>query len=665
MLVEAGVNAPDDPEVWYLHAIVCQMSGAHEDAESSIQKALKLNQNNPEAWYVLGSALLEQKKTEEAVEAYQQAIKLNPDHDKAQSNLGVCYKRLKQFDRARHSLEKAIRIDPSSAPSYSNLGDVLIELGQCEDAVETYNKAISSNPNYFIAYNNLAKVLIDIERYHEAEEILTRAIGIQPNIAEFYSNMGILMKNTYRYSEAINHLTKALQLKPDLVSARYNLGLVCLDVGFNEEAEQNFIAAIGLDAGYTRAHMALARAYKNTGAYGKALDVLEAVITDNQNESKLDSLRAEILIASGESEEAKILLEKVLSSYPAEPDLVRLSLKVAEEGVEVNRQLGLLEELLSTPSSSTKLNDRVLIHFDIARKYDELGDYDMAFDHYRSGNELKNIDYDLKEMSDFVDYLINHFDSGFFKRKYSGSNPIDVPVFIVGMPRSGTSLVEQILASHPLVCGAGELHDINNMTTTLFGEVSANGSAAFDAEILSSKKAAHLATGYINKLANISDSAMRVTDKMPHNFKHLWLIASLFPGARIIHVKRNPIDTCLSCYFKNFVGMHAYTNKLEDLADYYLQYQRLMEHWQSVLPTKIYEVEYESLVENQEEVSRLLIDHVGLEWDDVCLNFHENRRIVLTASQDQVRKPIYRKSIERWRHYEQYLAPLMEAFGDK
>ena len=243
------------------------------------------------------------------------------------------------------------------------------------------------------------------------------------------------------------------------------------------------------------------------------------------------------------------------------------------------------------------------------------------------------------------------------------ANRSKLPVFIVGMPRSGTSLVEQILASHPQVCGAGELEDAHGMTVTLATML--GGKIAYPACLTSAKRRHldELAQRYLAKLSKFSRTAMRVTDKMPHNFMALGLIELLFPGAHIIHCKRDPVDTCLSIYGLEFNTNHPYADNLEHLGAYYLEYLRLMEHWKTVLSVPILEVQYEELVADQEGVSRQMVEFCGLPWDVRCLNFHQAERVVTTHSYDQVRRPIYKQSVARWKNYESHLAPLIAALS--
>ena len=262
-----------------------------------------------------------------------------------------------------------------------------------------------------------------------------------------------------------------------------------------------------------------------------------------------------------------------------------------------------------------------------------------------------------------VDSLINDFSADTLESMPRSACEDKRPVFIVGMPRSGSSLVEQILSSHPMVYGAGELNDIKNLASTLFATSHQHKNKIFSN--VQTSKLIELADRYLSSVEKVCGDALRVTDKMPSNFLWLGFIMQLFPDARIIHCIRDPRDTCLSCYFQPFVRSHDYANDLGDLAFYYRQYERLMHHWQQNVNLPILNVYYSDLIADAEAVARQMIGFIGLDWDDNCLNYHKSDRITATASWDQVRQPIYTKSLARWKHYRKHIDPLLDEFGSE
>lgn len=301
------------------------------------------------------------------------------------------------------------------------------------------------------------------------------------------------------------------------------------------------------------------------------------------------------------------------------------------------------------------------LHFKLGTLLDKAGQYPAAFAHVQRANELRDHQFDSAAFGAFVDDLIRTFSPEFVRAMARARHGSTRPLFIVGMPRSGTSLVEQILASHPQVQGAGELEDIRLLMAQLPARVQQPFPACFAA--LTPTLCDELAQPYLDRLTQLSAQARYVSNKMPENFLHLGLVAMLFPQARVIHCRRDPLDTCLSCYFNDFSGSHAYAYDLADLGRYYHHYQRLMDHWRAVLDLPILELDNEALVADQEGMTRRLLAFCELPWDAACLRFYEHDRVVNTLSYRQVRRPITDVSIGRWRHYAEYLGPLKQALG--
>jgi hypothetical protein len=309
------------------------------------------------------------------------------------------------------------------------------------------------------------------------------------------------------------------------------------------------------------------------------------------------------------------------------------------------------------------LPERAYLHFHLGHLYDRTGEYDRAFSHFRQGNNLVQSPYDSDEHHRLVSSLIRAYDPASLATHPRATLPTEQPIFIVGMPRSGTTLVEQILTSHPRVYGAGELDDLSQIAAALPRTLGSAEPYPRCLDTLTQAQVDALAQQHLAKLAALSGNAPRVTDKMPLNFLNLGLIALLFPHARVIHCTRDPLDTCLSCYFCNFAGNLPYTYDLAHLGQFYKEYTRLMRHWKKVLPVRMREVSYEQLVADPEAQMRALVAFCGLDWDGNCLEFHNTERAVMTASDVQVRRPIYNSSVGLWRRYEKHLAPLLEALG--
>ena len=351
---------------------------------------------------------------------------------------------------------------------------------------------------------------------------------------------------------------------------------------------------------------------------------------------------ANIHLLRREYDQANTILNPMMDL--ADPPVAAV-LVYARLASSINQQQRAIEKLKKAVSNISDMQ-RSKVYFALGRLSDEQQDYDTAFDYYHQGNQLVKPVYNKEEVEAYFDSIIRTFDSDFIRtRRRSGGERL---VFIVGMPRSGTSLTEQIIASHPDVFGAGELQALTSIVRSL---------GPYPNSSLSAEMVEAGATQYLNYIDSLDNRSARVTDKMPDNFLYLGLISIFFPEAKIVHCIRHPYDTCLSCYFQQFGGHYPHVYDLENLGHYYSSYQKLMNHWKYVLP--VYNINYEDLVLNQEAETRKLLEYCGLAWDDQCLTFHKSNRAISTASSQQASKPLYTTSVNRFIKYEKHLDPLV------
>ncbi|MFZ2524560.1 MAG: sulfotransferase, partial [Candidatus Ferrigenium altingense] len=504
------------------------------------------------------------------------------------------------------------------AEAHCNLGFALKEQGELEAAIESCRRALALKPDFAEAYNTLGSALKDQPgKLVEVVESFRKALSLRPDFAEAHNNLGKALHDQGKLEAAVGSFHKALLLRPDLAEAHSNLGNALQEQGDSDAAVESFRKALSLKPDCAEAHIGLAGVCLDAGQFAEAkthLDRALALKPDHPGAwAWLPSLRKMTLDDLPWAEKAQHLLEGGLK---------------AQEEVELCYALG--------------------------KYHDDTRRYEAAFACYERANRLKRRfdgHFDRDAFRRFVDTIISAHTPATMQQ-LTGGNASHRPLFIVGMPRSGTSLTEQILASHPDVFGAGELRFWGQQANLHASSIS---SWHRDATLLRD-----IASQYEAELQRHSAAALRVVDKMPGNFMHLGLIHAVFPQARILHTRRNPVDTCLSIYFQGFSNQHIYANDLDDLAFYYREYHRLMEHWRAVLPPEVFlDVPYEGLVEDQEDWSRKIIGFIGLEWDERCLNFHETERMVGTASNWQVRQKIYKTSRERWRNYEKFVMPLL------
>jgi len=578
----------------------------------------------------LGLALHNKGQLERAIAHYREAVQLDPAHALAQVNLGRALQARGQPDAGIVHCRAALRLAPDMPEAHYSLGLCLHAQGDKQAAATHYRKALGLKPAYAEAHGSLGDILSEAGADPEAILHYNDYLRIRPDHAETCVKLAMSLHRAGYLEDAANHCRRAIRIKPGHVAAYISLGVVLFSLNQFEEALQAYRAALRISPGNMNAVIGEANIYEKMGKDEQAYECLRPWI------------------------DADIAAAKVL------PLALSLSLQQGEK----DRFIRLMEELLEkTSSPPIPREDLISIHFSLGKAYDKRGEFDKAFAHYAKGNAMRPAVFNIDRQEKYFQQIKESYGADFFRSAPRATHGSQRPVFIVGMPRSGTSLVEQILASHSAVAGGGELKGIKQLADgipTLLGKGATYPQCVAQ---LTEKHLDSLADRYLQQLAHISADAVRVTDKMPHNFQHLGLIALLFPEARIIHCVRNPLDTCLSCYFQNFGDRHDYSFNLEHLAVHYRQYQQFMAHWKNVLEIPIMDVVYEEHVADPEGFARSLVQFCGLEWEEQCLRFHENKRVVHTSSYDQVNRPIYRDSVQRWKHYDAYLEPLRRGLG--
>lgn len=540
-----------------------------------------------------------QMQGKDALPALHRAAELLPGDAEAHGNLAAALRACGQLDAAVASGQRAIKIRPEFAEAHNNLGIALKELGRLDDAVCSYRRAIEIKPDFVEAHNHLGTALNELEQFDMAMSSYLRALEIRPDFAEAHNNLGCVLKELGRLEEAAECFNRALEIDPMCIEAMIGIGQLFMIKGDIAKAE---------------------------GVYRKALAI------------KSDNLGALLQI---------VHLGKVKTGDQNLAALVSLA--------DASQQ----NKLHLSPQEAIQLD------FALGKGFDDVGDYDQAFHYFLEGCRLKRATchYDANETSRHVSAIMQIFDQPTLERLSGAGNDSSVPIFVLGMPRSGTTLVRTIITSHPDAFGAGELTDLMNIINREASQP--RESFPYNVIGLDQEKLGLWASEYVGGLSARAPEAKRITDKLPANFLAVGLIHLMLPNAKIIHVRRNPIDTCLSCFMQLFSSPQEHTYDLEELSRYYADYARLMEHWRKVLPAGAFlDVQYEDIVADQEKQSRLLIDYCGLSWRDACLDFHQSKQRVYTASVAQVRKPIYKSSVERWRNYEKFLGSLPDRLGD-
>jgi tetratricopeptide (TPR) repeat protein len=621
---------PEYADAWLLLGSLHGHLGEFPQAEQCLRQGLSLQPQNAAGHYQLAAALKAQGKPGEAIRHYRQTVQLQPGLARAHNDLGVTLQEQGQLDKATACYEEAIRLQPDYTMAHYNLGSVKKAQGNYNAAEYHYRQALASKNDFVAAHLALGLVQQAQENPTGAVTHYRQALRIDPSSDEAYYKLGKILQNLKKSDEALTALHKAVELNAGRPEAWHALGSIYRFKNDLDQAMSCFQKACDLKPGY-----------------GDAI------------QGQLD-----ILGLRGDFESAFGLISPVIE---AGSDHIGIALCFASLSKRFDCKEAALE-LLQRAEKKQGLQkaERMQLHFALGKLNDSIGNYDDAFRHYQQGNALKDTDFIAAEHTAFFDSLIATFSPERMPYLPRSTVETNVPVFIVGMPRSGTTLVEQIIASHPQAYGAGELTQITDLSANLPGRLHTDTPYPNCMPLITRDIVDQSAHSYLEQLPEAARGALRVTDKLPHNFLHLGLIELLFPRARIIHCQRDPRDNCLSIYFCDFYSEHNYAYDLSSIGQYYLEYQRLMHHWKTSLSLPIYTIQYEDLVADQENISRGLLEFCGLDWDSRCLVFHRNKRVVRTASYEQVRNPMYNRSAGRWLHYKKYLTPLFEALaGDR
>ena len=559
---------------------------------------------------------------QEALETIEALSKDFPNNPLLLNISGVCYAGLSLMDDAVKSYEKAVAIKPDYADAHFNLGNILRDLGELDGAIKSFVKTIEIMPEYDEAQYNLGVTLQELGQLDEAIEQYEKALSINPENADLILNLGFIYQSLGQIDEAIEQYDNALTIDPDNAKVLNNLAVIFRDLDQVDEAIKYFEKALAIKPDYAAVYYNLGFIYQDLGQVDLAIKQYEHAVAINDYAEAYHSLS---------------YLKKYTLNDP---------------------QISRMESLLSSDNLSQ--SERIQLCLALARVNEGLGKQDEFFKYLDEGNSLrkKELNYSIDQSSEVhstIKRLFNSLPPSIIESK--SFNPSELcPIFIVGMPRSGTSLVEQIISSHQEVYGAGELDTITKLASPIIKNFLAG-----DINHLTDQALLLIREEYLDMLSQFNTSENIITDKLPLNFQYIGFIFSAFPDAKIVHLKRDARATCWSnykYYFKN--KENGYSYNFDDLARFYGLYIDLMDFWHELYPNQIYDMCYEDLTINQEEETRKLLEYCELDWDENCLNFHTNKRAVKTISTLQVRQKMYQGSSEAWKKHEAYLKPLIK-----
>jgi len=657
---------PDAPNYHVNLAEAYRRQGQFERAATSCRLALQLSPDHPEALSNLGLALQGLGRPAEAAEQFHRALLLRPDFTAAHSNLGMVLRELGQREEALRHFRRAVELSPENALARSNLGQCLLDSGRIEEALPHCQEAARLEPGLAPMHHNLGNTLRALDRFSEARSAYLEAFRLDPSLARSAAHLGQMLRKSGELDAALTWLKRAAELEPRVATHWEELAELHDQREEFSEAIPCLERVLELKPKRASAHNHLGRMLQKQERSAEAAEHYRAALRLRPRSAVSHLHLAWLHQELGELAEAEAACREAIRLQPTF-HLPHARLGILLRGRLPEADLAALEQRLDDPKLLESTRSRLL--FALAYVLDERGDYARAALCLREANALalglaprrRKRAYDPAEHERFVEHLIQSFPQEWFTRLAGAGFPTRRPVFVFGLPRSGTTLVEQILASHRRVHGGGELRLVRQ---TFDAIPIAMGRAMPPMDCLP-----HIDAVTIRRLAERHDERMRslaangadrIVDKMPENYIFLGLLAVLFPQAVFIHCRRDQRDVALSCWQTDFHAI-PWAHDTGHIAHRILQYNRLMEHWRTVLPVSMHEVDYEEVVSDLEGTTRRLLATCGLEWDPACLEFHRTSRPVRTASVTQVRRPIYTSSVGRWKNYALALDDLFAA----
>ncbi len=624
-------NYRNNPETLYLLALCHAMNNEYSEAEKLFSGTINISPPSDVLLGNLGLAQLHQQKIKAAIKSFLGALKINPDYYDALVNLASCYDHVNNLENAIVYANKAHNINPDNPVILNILARQSMASNNTKKSIILFTKSLKLQTNQPQIYTQLSNAYLLTKNYDLAENILIKGLKILTENLYLLNSLGVFYASRNRHQEAIKQFDKVLSKNNSNTVAIASKIRSLTALQMFDQAYKHIISAYNQHPENTDIctelinYYILNRKYKD--AYNTSSSFLKTLNPQSLLPGNIALAHSIACQQTDRLDEAKITLENVIKNNYIERNL------------------------------------QESIYYSQGEILDAMHLYDEAFKSYKAANIVIKQTTDIDYYETILEDLVNTVDRSFLDKIGTSDNLSSTPIFIVGMPRSGTSLIEQIISCHPDAYGAGELTDLWKIGNTISGAMNMlNYTKNFSS--LSKSKLNEFSNNYLETINKLSNGTIRVTDKLPHNFMHIGLIECLFPNAKIIHCRRHPLDTCLSIYFKRFNDNHVYAKNLKEIARFYKRYVTLMDHWLKVSRLPILTVEYEKMVRNQKHETLNIIKHIDLDWTDKVLMHHDSNRIIMTPSQHQASKPIYTDSVYRWKNYRNHIQPLINVLGD-
>jgi tetratricopeptide (TPR) repeat protein len=666
-LIERAIGLRPGEAVYHSNlAEVYRLQGDLPRAEATCRQALALAPDNPEALNILGLVHQQAGRFDEAVAAFTSLIAARPSWPPPYVHLGTLLRQRGSPDEAMALWREGVSRSGDRG-LHLQLASLLLERDHVEEAMQHFQELYRQEPNNLTVLMNLGNALAALGRRDEARGLYRRVIALAPQMSQPYAHLGLLDEDEARWASALAWFDEAARRQPADPGHGCHAATALHEMGRTDEALARIREVIRLYPDHAPAYNTFGYLVQDRGDMPAARAAYQQATRLKPDYADAFRSLGLLLLETGETEQALAALREALRHDPDHPEAL------GDLGVALRERLPADEEAACEwVLSRGRLTGRrrAGVQYGLAQVMDGRGRYDRAAELARQANDYlreearqRGRGYDPAEHHAHVEKIIRAYSAAHFERVQGWGNESELPVFVVGLPRSGTSLVEQILASHPQVHGAGELNLMSELNRSLPGLAGRQAPAVECVDALTREHVEGLAQHYLSHVRGLHPSASRIIDKMPDNYLLVGLIATLLPRARIIHTRRDVRDTGLSCWLTHFRSV-LWACDLRHIGERIREYLRLMEHWRGVLPGRIFEIDYEEVVADVESAARRLVAWCDLEWDSACLAFHATRRVVRTASMAQVREPIYARSVGRWRHYRAYLGPLVEIVGE-
>jgi len=632
-------------------------------AKEQAEEILKVYPDTPKAKWIFASALRLQGQPQRALDILTPMLPSFLDSPDFLHEIAQCYGAVGRGDDATEALRRAVSLDPKHAPAWQSLGHQLKVAGDESGSKYAFEQhfALSTQHPELVE----AVILLREGKLGRAERIVRELLKEYPTDVSAIHVLADIGIKVGQLRDARNLLERCLQLAPDFHAARHAYALVLIRLQKPEAALVEVERLLAQEPSNPNFLTLKASILVRIGNNVEALDIYERVLKHYPNQARAQMSYGHTLKTVGRLDESIAAYRKCIRLSPevgeAYWSLANLkTFRFSEEDIEEMRK--------QVTAEGGDADDQSHLAFALGKALEDRGEYDESFRFYRRGNAIRRIEHKHNPQRNVMDSVrqVRTFDKAFFEQRRGWGCPSPAPIFIVGLPRAGSTLLEQILASHSQVEGTAELQDIIAISRKLGGRTRENPAGKYPEIVaeMSAEQFRELGESYLEttKIQRAAGSPYFI-DKMPNNFRHIGLIHLILPNSKIIDARRHPMGGCFSGFKQLFAHGQTFTYGLEDIGKYYRDYVRLMDHWDAVLPGRVHRVQYEEMVADTENQIRALLDYCGLEFEEQCLRFYETERAVRTPSSEQVRKPIYKESMEQWRNYEAHLGPLKEALG--